>query len=270
MSDTFAFEGDALEQGRLRNWSACFAVVLAMHVGVFLIALHWIPRDRSVQALPPPMPAAMMIDLAPLPASPSLPPSRNAPSPKQAILQPSLKPEVQLPLLPAPPSPAPHIAVPMPPQIKLKPLHHQRPALHALQSSHALDRTAAAPASMAPPQLTAAKASAAAAMPSVLPAMSPNVVASWQALLLGRLERFKRYPDEAQLNQDEGTAYLRFTMDRQGKVLSAAIEKSSGYAELDRETLALIYRAEPLPPPPPGIGGDPIELTVPVQFSLHQ
>jgi protein TonB len=57
-------------------------------------------------------------------------------------------------------------------------------------------------------------------------------------------------------------------MDRQGHVLSAQIAKSSGYDALDDETLALIHRAEPLPPPPPEVAGETVALTVPVQFSL--
>ncbi len=88
-------------------------------------------------------------------------------------------------------------------------------------------------------------------------------------MLLGRLEQFKRYPYEAQYRRQQGVAYLHFIMDRNGKVLSARIEKSSGYEALDQETLALIHRAEPLPKPPTEIPGDPIELTVPVQFFLH-
>ena len=91
---------------------------------------------------------------------------------------------------------------------------------------------------------------------------------TWQSALLARLEQFKRYPNLAQFRHQEGVVQLRFTMDRQGHVLSAQIAKSSGYDALDDETLALIHRAEPLPPPPPEVTGATIGLTVPVQFSL--
>ena len=85
---------------------------------------------------------------------------------------------------------------------------------------------------------------------------------------MGRLERFKRYPNSAQVRRQQGVVYLRFAMDRRGKVVSAAIEQSSGFDALDQETLALIHRAEPLPPPPPELTGDPVELVVPIQFFL--
>ncbi|HEY5348231.1 MAG TPA: TonB family protein [Candidatus Lustribacter sp.] len=87
-------------------------------------------------------------------------------------------------------------------------------------------------------------------------------------MLLARLQRFKRYPSFAQFRRQEGVVYLRFTMDRHGKVVSASIDKSSGFDALDQETLALIHRAEPLPPPPPEVPGDPIQLVVPIQFFL--
>ncbi len=60
---------------------------------------------------------------------------------------------------------------------------------------------------------------------------------------------------------------LRFSMDRHGKVLSANIAQSSGFDTLDQEALALIHRAEPLPPPPDEIHGDPVELTVPLSIA---
>ena len=103
------------------------------------------------------------------------------------------------------------------------------------------------------------------------PSQAPpsNAVPTWQGELLGRLEQFKRFPPEAQEQGEQGVAYLHFTMDRDGKVLSASIAKSAGYADLDQETLALIQRAQPLPKPPPEVPGDPIALTVPVQFFLR-
>ena len=64
----------------------------------------------------------------------------------------------------------------------------------------------------------------------------------------------------------QGVTHARFTMDRQGRVLAAAVERGSGYAALDREALALLQRAQPLPPPPAETPGERITLTVPVEF----
>ncbi|MBO1324468.1 TonB family protein [Acetobacter sp. TBRC 12305] len=93
---------------------------------------------------------------------------------------------------------------------------------------------------------------------------------TWQARLLGRLEVFRQYPNAARAEQAEGTAFVRFSMDRKGHVLEVALAQTSGNALLDSETLALVRRAEPLPEPPDSIGGDPVTLTVPVEFYLSK
>ena len=93
--------------------------------------------------------------------------------------------------------------------------------------------------------------------------------ASWQAQLVAWLERYKRYPRLAQEQHQEGVVYLRFTMDRAGHVLSAQIEKGSGFSLLDEEVTALIQRAQPLPAPPPEVPGAQLVLTLPVQFSVR-
>jgi periplasmic protein TonB len=91
---------------------------------------------------------------------------------------------------------------------------------------------------------------------------------TWQAQLLGWLSRHKRYPRAAQEQRQQGTAYLGFALDRQGRVLSFRLDRSSGFAVLDEEVAALIQRAQPLPAPPPDLPGTRFELVVPVEFSL--
>lgn len=95
-----------------------------------------------------------------------------------------------------------------------------------------------------------------------------NAVPTWQGLLLARLEQAKRYPEAARMRRQQGVVMLRFTMDRTGRVLTAKIDKSSGYDALDQETLDLIARAQPLPAPPAEMSANPIELIVPIEFTL--
>lgn len=253
------------------HWALCFAAVAALHVGVAWIALHWQP---AAEPAPPPPPAAIMIDLAPLPAAPPAPPSEIPPGPKQEVSQPPPPEPVIEPILPpAPPSPAPKVEVPVPPKPKPKPKPPKRieRIVQEQPPKPQPDDKPPAPATTAPPQVEAPLApTVMAPAPGVAAAPSTNAVPTWQGLLLGRLERFKRYPSDAQLNHQQGVAYLRFTMDRHGKVLSASIEKSSGFELLDQETLALIHRAAPLPIPPPEVTGDPVELVVPVEFFLKR
>lgn len=92
---------------------------------------------------------------------------------------------------------------------------------------------------------------------------------TWQALVLDQLERHKRYPRAAREQHHEGVARVRFSINRHGKVLSSRLEKSSGSPILDQETLDLIRRVNPLPPPPSDVPGDSIEMIAPIRFFLR-
>ena len=85
---------------------------------------------------------------------------------------------------------------------------------------------------------------------------------------MAHLEHHRRYPARARARHQEGTATVRFTIDRDGKVSGAALVTSSGYAALDEETLALLERASPVPPPPDA-GAGQMDLVVPVQYRLR-
>ncbi len=101
------------------------------------------------------------------------------------------------------------------------------------------------------------------------PPSNPDaVIETYQQKLLRHLGRFKYYPAGARSRKQQGTVFVRFTMDRDGKVLSVALDKPSPFALLNDEGLAMVNRAQPLPPPPPEMEGNPIELIVPVEFSL--
>ena len=244
------------DRGELRRWGVSLAVVLLLHIAAGLyIASRRVPLDAAGG----PPPAAVMIDLAPLPA-----PTPPAPAPPEPAVEPQPQPLVPPPppLPPEPillpkvdPSPAPRPAIVLPkppPKAKLKPV--ERPP----ETLPERPPPAAAPAPTAPAPATAP------------PAVNAGAVkASWEAQLVGWLERYKRYPRLAQEQRQEGVVHLSFTMDRAGRVLAAHIDGSSGYPLLDEEVSALIQRAQPLPVPPPEVSGAQITLSLPVQFSLR-
>ncbi len=91
---------------------------------------------------------------------------------------------------------------------------------------------------------------------------------SWQGRVLARLGQYRRYPSGAQSRREQGVPYIRFVMDRDGKIVSSRLERSSGYPDLDREAISLPRRAQPLPKPPASVTGDTIELVVPVEFFM--
>jgi protein TonB len=94
-------------------------------------------------------------------------------------------------------------------------------------------------------------------------AAAPAVV-SWQRRLFAQFESHKRYPPQAR--GKFGEARLAFSIDRQGHVLTSRIVRSSGSEALDAEALALVKRAEPLPPPPAGIPDDQLSVEVSIRY----
>lgn len=98
------------------------------------------------------------------------------------------------------------------------------------------------------------------------PQVSSNAPDTWEGRVLAALDKHRRYPRMAMIQRQQGVPYIRFVMDREGKILSSRLERSSGYAALDKEAVALPKRSQPLPKPPADRGGDTIELVVPVEF----
>ena len=73
---------------------------------------------------------------------------------------------------------------------------------------------------------------------------------------------------------------LKYTVDqfkgggsrasRDGRVVSHEIRKSSGFVLLDRETEALLQRAQPLPAFTSGMTAAYIDIVVPIDYSLRR
>jgi periplasmic protein TonB len=106
-----------------------------------------------------------------------------------------------------------------------------------------------------------------------VPAVAPQpvqaraVLATWRNQIVTILERNKRYPSDARARGEHGVTRLAFRIDSDGHLMSSRIVASSGSAALDAETLALVQRAQPYPPPPPELAGS--ELSVPFSFSIR-
>ena len=92
---------------------------------------------------------------------------------------------------------------------------------------------------------------------------------SWQTDSDAAIAALQALPGAAQSRKEEGVVLLSFSLDRSGHVLAHSIARSSGYADLDNEVMAMIMRAEPLPPFPESMPQTRIDLTVPIRFSLR-
>lgn len=240
----------AQEQPGLR-WAGSVGVVLAVHAAVVLAVLWWQARSPAPPRSQPP--EAVMVELAPLPTAPPAPPTQLPPGPPQQE-QHKAQPKAEAEPTPKPQPPQQHADVALP---------QQAPAQQSQDS--AAEEVAQ---TSAPPSVPAPVGSQYAASQS-LSGSDSHALVNWQSQVLGQLEKFKRYPRVAQRLRQEGVVLVRYTVDRQGRVLSARLANSSGRASLDAEALAAVQRASPLPPPPAEIPGDPVEVTTPVEFFLR-
>jgi len=98
---------------------------------------------------------------------------------------------------------------------------------------------------------------------------NPGDYVDYTARLLAWLEKHKKYPRRAKLRGYEGSAWLSFAIDRDGNLLDYSLEESTGHRMLDKEVVAMIERASPLPAPPPNGGQSRFVYRVPVGFDLH-
>ncbi|EHO0415531.1 energy transducer TonB [Campylobacter jejuni] len=95
-------------------------------------------------------------------------------------------------------------------------------------------------------------------------------VKSYQALLMAHLTKFKKYPQEAIMQKQEGVVRIRVSIDESGNVLSKELKKSCPYAALNDEALSLFKRASPLPKPPKEMlkNGDKISFVIPIDYNI--
>ncbi|MBF0877200.1 energy transducer TonB [Gluconobacter cerevisiae] len=250
------------------RWSISFLVVLTSTGSVLCWIMHLSTASEAVSA--PPL-AAIAIDMAPEPVSTLMPPV-DVPPGKQQTQSISDPAAVNPPKMTAPPSSSPN---PPAPVAKMEKPHK---ILKKNKSSPPVrqkvpDKVLSAETTTAPPSSDAPRAQTQATPASGVSSSSPSRDrTTWQGALLGRLEKFKRYPADSMEDHQEGVPIVTFSMDRRRHVLSVTLARSSGRTLLDQEAMALPTRAQPLSIPPDTMVGDPITLTltVPIEFYIHQ
>ena len=239
---------------KLTRYSASLAVVLGVHAVAVILALNW--KSSPPVTLPP---MAMLVELAPVPAPPQ-------PAPPKVVTPPQPPtPVEELPLPKLAEAPKPTISVPKP-KPKPKP---QPPKPVEKKPEPVKEKPSDSPPSEAQPSNVPPATSA---QPNPGPTAAQNAAkASWQGSLLAHLQKYKKYPPGAQARGKEGLNRLRFVVDAEGKVLSYELVGRSGNADLDRATLEMIRRAQPLPKPPPEmLTNGSIEIVAPFVYSIDK
>lgn len=248
----------------LKLWAFAGVFVCAAHAAGISAGLFW-ERPRPTAGDAPP---AIMVELAPLAVAPEPTELDIAPGPVMTEAKPQAEPEpkheekVEVPELPKKeeaevtlPPPAPEKKEEEKP--KPKPEVQQPPKKKEVQKHQA-------PQTTAPPKVKLRPAPRMAAPTAGATENSAFANANWRGAIVAHLNRFKRFPAGASNN---GTVVVAFSIDASGRVTSARLARSSGNSTLDSDAVAMVWRANPVPAPPPSVSrGQGMSLSVPVHY----
>lgn len=276
------------------RWGACFLAVFALHAGL-AVAVTMYRGQAPVEASE--LPAVVMIDMAPAPAAPAAPPTQTLPSeaqPEAAAPDPTPDPVPDEPVpetpppepvaVAEPPPPDPIVTPPKieevvppqpvqakaavalpppPPKVQPRPKPVPKPKIVERKPPKPVQATRRAERQEARrPPAEASGAQTTSSLPSASSGSSAASRSSWQSQLVAYLQRSLRYPPGS---RGGGSASVSFSVNRQGRVLSASLARSAGSPELDAAALALFHGS--VPPPPPDVPGNSFSFTIPIRFS---
>jgi len=250
------------------RWGISFVVVVALYASAILAVVNWESDRPSFE--PAPM-GAMMVELAPMPVASITPP--------ESVVEGVLQEKIIAPNEPLPkPEPTPETVVELP-EIKqaeavlapkiIEPVVEKEPEL--VDRAERVDDQRPEQQQTAPPEFEAPPNKVATTQAVATPSLATSQARDeWNNLLSGHLKKHKRYPRQARHRGQEATIYVQVEVDREGVVIAHYLTESSEFGSLNKEALAVIRRAEPLPRPPAALTGDTVEFVIPVTFAMQR
>lgn len=228
------------EERGLARWLVAGVAILIGHAAIVATVVLWYARQpRNPDILP-----AIAVSLAPIQAS--SPEVHNqdvavGPTMQQSDDAPKEPPKVEQ-------KPAEEVMQPTPPQ----PAELTLPELQQKLEQPKPEVMPPAPETRAPLKTEHV---------AQLSQAASNV---YNALVIGHLQRFKRYPKAA--GNVSAKVMVRFTLDRQGHLVGSLVTKSSGNPVLDQAALETLRRASPFPPFPAAKTAAQDDFIVPLGF----
>ncbi len=213
----------------------------------------------ALQDAPAPMPAPTTAVEAPAPAPPPPHPQRKPAQAKAPTETPPLPQPAEIASPPSPPAP----------------VTAATPAPQAMAEA-----TPAPSANAAPPGPTPAATTGPGSGPAADAGPGESVQGTgagfagdlsgagdeWFDRVRRHLRRFMQNPNDGRKNPSFGTVWLSITVARDGTVLDAQVDKSSGADYLDQSALAMVHAASPLPPIPASILNAPVRFKIPAEY----
>lgn len=240
--------GDALPEsgrGESRHWGKALGAALVAELAAVAAAGWLLTRPAPPQA---PLRDPVLLDLTqPVAAEPPRP---SAPEPVKPA--PPVEPPKPQPV------PRPHrteLARPVTPSSRLPLPARPDPVIPPSPAASDADSV---PASVVPPPPPASA-------PPAGPA--PDALDRFQAAARAAVQAALRYPNAARIRHLAGQCRLTFDY-RDGKATRTRVAGSSGYEVLDAAALAALDAAD-LPPPPQGLAGHLLELSITVVFQAQ-
>ena len=252
---------------RLTRWIGAATLISAIHIaGGSLAMLHW--QDTLVEESP----GAIVVEIAPVATTLAvdaldLPPGPLADDAEasQAASDPKVEKTEQETPTEDLPSPA------IEPAVTLQKKTEEAPKEEATEKPSPQSETAqqqVAATRTAPAHIDAETSTKSAAPTVGTSTASSRSIVTWHNAVVLHLNRHKRYPASARMQNMQGIVHVRFAMDRSGQLTASQVVRSSGFPLLDEEVIELLKRASPLPRPPTALPGELLELIVPVKFQF--
>lgn len=230
------------------HWLLAAGLAALLHLTVLIIVLCLPSRPLVEDPAQPNQAVTIVVEPPPTEAPPSeaeQPPSASEPQTEAAPPHPEPA-TVAMPDIPPPPPPArPLVPKPAP----VRPRRIERPPIVRPAAPEVAAEPSLPVVTVAPP--------------------SGDVLGPYRNALATHLQTYRRYPLLARIRHEQGTVRVRVLVRRNGQIDSLAIDQGSGSDRLDREALATLRRAEPLPPIPASVAGETMELVFPLSFRLE-
>lgn len=266
MSESMALMGGQYSEHGLGFQSATtdgrkgFASVLSwvLHGLLFIAAVSGIIPSAPVIEPPPDMVVQMVIEPPPPPPPPPPQEAVEPQTPPTPIPEPVVKPIAhKVPRVHHTPKPTPAPPPPAPTPLATTPSPApEAPALPPV--------SAPAP----PPVASPAPVHPVDANPAPSPVVDGLGTKRYLAGIQTRAEQHLVYPPLSLRRGEQGEIHVHVKVTRSGEILDMDAG-TEGTGRLRAAALAALRESAPFPPLPPSITGDPVEIVVPVQFTIN-
>ena len=233
-----------------RVWTAAALIAFVAHLSI-VVALVRKPAVMTTSFAGSPI---AMLDFAPIAAAPDPATDATAPGPLQAA-------QARIDATPVQPKPVEHQIEPTPPDLVppkdaviLPKPEPPKPETPRTASAAPVEASAPPPAAQRAPV-------AAGPMQGDADGKRQREITDWQVALIRQINKFRHF-----VRGVDGLVVVAFTIGRDGQLAECRVLQSSGNLAIDREAVANIHRASPMPRPPGSVDEAQLSFSLPLRY----